>query len=150
MNAGEIMNETTSTREAGSMDRRGFWIRAWGGLLALGALLLGSREAAGAETYAVDLDEVPSLEEVGGGTHLTFDGKKVLVIRVSEKKVAAIEPTCTHERCTVLYQKSWGEIRCHCHGSRFSKWGKVTEGPAEKNLKLYPAWLADGKVKVKL
>lgn len=42
---------------------------------------------------------------------------------------------CTHKGCTV--KADVNELKCPCHGSKFSTSGAVTEGPADKPLKEY-------------
>ena len=126
-------------------DRRGFFGRLW--LAALAAV--GFMARAGqveAKKVAIPLAKVPALEEVGGGAFVTVKKKKILFIRASEKKVYAHRPVCPHQDCGVKYKKDWGEIRCKCHGSKFSLAGEVQNGPAAKDLKSYPASLSDGKI----
>lgn len=80
----------------------------------------------------IKLSDYPDLSSVGGYTMIT---SKVIVIRVSSSKFIALNITCTHKHCAVDYD---GEsFTCPCHGSEYSKYGKVTHGPAEKNLKSY-------------
>lgn len=43
---------------------------------------------------------------------------------------------CTHKGCTVRADNN--ELKCPCHGSKFSSSGAVTDGPAQKPLKQYP------------
>ena len=43
-------------------------------------------------------------------------------------------PTCTHLGCTLSWNPLEDTWDCACHGSRFSKDGKVIEGPAIKDL----------------
>lgn len=41
---------------------------------------------------------------------------------------------CTHQGCEVVYNAGQGNLICPCHGSKFSKEGAVTGGPARLNL----------------
>lgn len=46
----------------------------------------------------------------------------------------AVNPTCTHMKCSVSWnaaEKSWD---CPCHGARYSIEGEVLNGPADANL----------------
>ena len=48
----------------------------------------------------------------------------------------AVNPTCTHMKCSVAWnaaEKSWD---CPCHGARYSIEGEVLNGPADANLDL--------------
>ena len=48
----------------------------------------------------------------------------------------AVNPTCTHMKCSVAWnaaEKSWD---CPCHGARYSTAGEVLNGPADANLEL--------------
>jgi glycine/D-amino acid oxidase-like deaminating enzyme/nitrite reductase/ring-hydroxylating ferredoxin subunit len=48
----------------------------------------------------------------------------------------ALNPTCTHMKCSVAWnaaEKSWD---CPCHGARYSIEGEVLNGPADANLEL--------------
>jgi glycine/D-amino acid oxidase-like deaminating enzyme/nitrite reductase/ring-hydroxylating ferredoxin subunit len=48
----------------------------------------------------------------------------------------AVNPTCTHMKCSVAWnsaEKSWD---CPCHGARYSVDGDVLNGPADANLEL--------------
>ena len=72
--------------------------------------------------------------------------EQILLIRKSENAVVAINPECRHEKCQVLYQKDWGEIRCKCHGSKYTLDGKVINPPATKDLFYYPVKLKDQRI----
>ena len=111
-----------------------------------GAGLLLRAGAAAAKKVAIDLSKLSGLEEVGGSAVVSIKKKKILFIRTSEDRIAALKPECTHQKCAVQYKKKWGEIRCSCHGSRFTTSGKVQSGPADKDLKSYPTKIEDGKV----
>jgi nitrite reductase/ring-hydroxylating ferredoxin subunit len=44
-----------------------------------------------------------------------------------------------------------GEIECPWHRSRFDmRTGRVTQGPAKENLKIFSAKILDGKIAVEL
>jgi len=79
------------------------------------------------------------LSKIKGGVILKFKTTKVLLIRTGKKSVTALSAICTHEQCTLKYNKRWGEIRCPCHGSRYTLNGRVTKPPAEQDLKRYKA-----------
>jgi Rieske Fe-S protein len=129
--------------------RRSFFASLWAAALAALAVVLRPGEAA-AKKVAIDLAKLPGLGEVGGSAIVSIKKKKILFIRVSAKSVVALKPVCSHQKCAVQYKKKWGEIRCACHGSKFTTKGKVQTGPADKDLTTYPARIEDGKVIVTL
>jgi len=47
--------------------------------------------------------------------------------------LVALSSYCTHRRCK-LTEEPDRSFYCHCHGSTFSPDGKVTEGPATRDL----------------
>lgn len=96
---------------------------------------------AAAETYEVasggapktfSLSDYPELGSKGGYAMVT---SKVIVINKGGGKYAALDMTCTHKKQQVEFDGT--KFTCPGHGSEFDKSGKVTEGPATKNLKSY-------------
>ena len=74
---------------------------------------------------------------LGEARIVDFEGKKMGIYKDALGKVYAIDPGCTHIKCTVQWndaEKSWD---CPCHGSRFSYTGQVLTGPARKDLAVY-------------
>lgn len=80
----------------------------------------------------INLADYPSLSSTGGYEMIT---EKVIVIRKSKSKFLSLNISCTHKKCDVEYDGS--SFECPCHGSTFDNSGKVTGGPASKNLKSY-------------
>jgi Rieske Fe-S protein len=80
----------------------------------------------------IKISDYPSLGKVGGYEKIS---SKIIVIRVSESKFIALNITCTHKKCEVEFDGT--KFECPCHGSEFSKTGKVLNGPAKKNLISY-------------
>jgi cytochrome b6-f complex iron-sulfur subunit len=75
----------------------------------------------------------------------------VLVVGTSKaaKNLIAVNPTCSHEGCTVRWQSKQDKFVCPCHGAEFARDGKVKEKPAKKPLKTYLAKIEAGSVFVK-
>ena len=53
---------------------------------------------------------------------------------------------CTHRGCTVNVPDKEGTLLCPCHGSRYAADGKVTGGPARKDLPGIQLEVKEGKV----
>ena len=66
----------------------------------------------------------------------------VILARPSDRNILAFSASCPHAGCTVDVP-SGPEIRCPCHGSRFSLDGNVLQGPASSPLSTIPL-IVDG------
>ncbi len=65
-----------------------------------------------------------------------YEGERVAIYKDEHGNIHAVNPACTHVKCTVNWnnaEKSWD---CPCHGSRFTCDGEVLTAPARKNLSL--------------
>ncbi len=63
---------------------------------------------------------------------------KQLFINAGESTLGLLTPTaprCTHLGCALKYNKQEHSWDCACHGSRFTKDGRVIDNPAIKNIK---------------
>lgn len=68
------------------------------------------------------------------GKVIDQNGEKLAVYKDEEGKVITLSAVCPHVGCIVGWnsqEKTWD---CPCHGSRFTKDGKVMNGPAVKDL----------------
>jgi len=70
----------------------------------------------------------------GEGAIIEVNGKKTAVYKNDKGAVTLLSPVCPHLGCLVNWNKKDKVWDCPCHGSRFSKEGKVMKGPAKKNL----------------
>jgi Rieske Fe-S protein len=61
----------------------------------------------------------------------------VAVYKDEDGDLRMMSAKCTHKGCTVFWNKKEKTWDCPCHGSRFDKYGKVINGPAERNLGKY-------------
>ena len=124
--------------------RRGFLKKSFSGVI-LGTLAVScvdvNKLLAAAESYEVfsggapktfSLSDYPALSSKGGYAMVT---SKVIVINKGSNKFTALDMTCTHKKAQVEFDGS--KFICPEHGSEFNSSGKVTEGPATKNLKSY-------------
>jgi cytochrome b6-f complex iron-sulfur subunit len=97
------------------------------------------RAWAKAKKVAFKLAKAEALRKIGGTVTLKLKGRTVLFVRDAEDSVKALDPTCTHQKCTVAWIADKKRIECPCHASAFDLEGKVLAGPATKPLKTYAA-----------
>jgi len=60
----------------------------------------------------------------------------VCVYRFSDTEYSALWMRCTHQGTEL--QASGAFLQCSAHGSEFTNRGKVTSGPADKDLRTFP------------
>lgn len=72
------------------------------------------------------------LAKVGGAVFLDDED---MLVKISQTKFVALSLICKHKGCTVELEGN--KFVCPCHGSEYAIDGKVTEGPAKKNLDTY-------------
>ncbi len=77
---------------------------------------------------------------VGGAKQVTDkkSGVPIWVLQLQAGQFSALSAICTHQRCPVKFVSSSEGFACPCHGSRYSSTGKVTHGPAQRNLSAVP------------
>lgn len=87
-------------------------------------------------TITLDLNAKTNaaLKKVGGAVKVTQGSTKLIVVRSSTSVYTAFSSTCTHNGCQVPVPDAKGVIVCPCHGSKFDATGKMTKGPAKKDL----------------
>ncbi|MEK7705489.1 MAG: Rieske (2Fe-2S) protein [Myxococcota bacterium] len=102
------------------------------------ALIMLPATRARARKIAIPLGKVEKLQKVGGSMLAKIKGRDVLLVRDSEKTLRAINPVCTHQKCTVAYNPETKHLHCPCHKSAYTLDGVVLEGPAPKPLQIYP------------
>jgi len=72
-----------------------------------------------------------------------------LMARTSASTFTAIDAVCTHEGCTITGAQG-SDYVCPCHGSRYSRDGRVIGGPAMANLRQYSTTFANDVVTIAL
>jgi glycine/D-amino acid oxidase-like deaminating enzyme/nitrite reductase/ring-hydroxylating ferredoxin subunit len=80
-----------------------------------------------------DLESFSALAH-GEGKVVEFDNHKIALYKDVSGNLHAVNPSCTHINCSVLWnavEQSWD---CPCHGARYSIDGKVLNGPAHIDL----------------
>ena len=82
-------------------------------------------------------DKLHQLAELAAGEAKVFsvDGSKTAIYKDQLGKLHAVNPTCTHAKCTVSWNYAEQSWDCPCHGARYSADGEVITGPASKDLK---------------
>jgi Rieske Fe-S protein len=68
---------------------------------------------------------------------LPLDGEKVAAYRDGEGNLHAVSPVCTHLGCDLAWNSAERSWDCPCHGSRFDFRGKVLQGPAVEDLRVF-------------
>jgi cytochrome b6-f complex iron-sulfur subunit len=100
------------------------------GWLGFASTLFGCAEKLPEDLPPLDLGPITAIKE--GQTHLEIE--RVILIR-SRDQIRAVSAICTHQTC-VLRVETAGFI-CPCHGSEFDALGRVTKGPAARDLPWY-------------
>ena len=70
----------------------------------------------------------------GDGKVVTFNDQKIALYKEQDGSLHAINPACTHMKCSVAWNLAERTWDCPCHGARYSIDGTVLNGPAVKNL----------------
>ncbi len=95
-------------------------------------LIAATENFTSTQDKVINISDYPELSKTGGYAMVT---NNIIVIRTSSSNFLALSTICTHKKCDVEFD---GEgFECPCHGSTFSKSGKVKSGPATKNLRSF-------------
>jgi 3-phenylpropionate/trans-cinnamate dioxygenase ferredoxin reductase subunit len=73
---------------------------------------------------------------IGDGTVAMVDGQEVAVHRDTCGALQSVSAICTHEGCTVDWNRAEQSWDCPCHGARFHADGRVMRGPATSPLEV--------------
>lgn len=65
---------------------------------------------------------------------IVHEGKRVGVYKDNKGKIHAVDNTCTHMGCELVWNEAELSWDCPCHGSRFTYEGEIIDGPALKTL----------------
>ncbi len=135
-----------------ALDRRGF-LKTLGcaaGCAALSTLAKGCTVVelyggAGADvTFDLAVAPYDALRTVGGVVPVDTGARKLLLIRLTETEMVALDRICTHVGCDMTpgVSGAWDapskQLICTCHGSVFDEGGKVLSGPASSDLATFP------------
>lgn len=80
--------------------------------------------------------DVESVEQIApnSGAVMVEHGRKIAVYRDEKGTLHRRSAVCPHLGCIVAWNPSAATWDCPCHGSRFDRFGAVTNGPAGKDL----------------
>lgn len=121
-------------------DKAGVSRRDFLGLAALGTLILSSLTVLAGIFRMTKADvhyeeskkfKIGKPENFPVGAVKKLDDKRVFIFADNDG-LHAVSSVCTHLGC-IVHATEWG-FQCPCHGSKFNKDGKVTAGPAPRNL----------------
>ena len=127
------------------MKRREFINWAGLGLIAscLPVALVACSDDNTSETNNSKTEKIADSISIGTITQLETDGflldeeAKVMVVKDSQDKLVALNPTCTHQGCTVDWDRESQTLICPCHYAKFATDGKVLSKPAPLPLPTY-------------
>jgi nitrite reductase/ring-hydroxylating ferredoxin subunit len=122
------MDGDLNHREAGTGRRRFL------ALVTAGLAMVQKSPAATPKGHLVDIG--PADLYATDGIYDKFRDLGFFLIRANGKLVA-LSSYCTHRICKVTAQANHTFL-CNCHGSKFTEEGKVTEGPAKRDLPVLP------------
>ena len=94
--------------------------------------LASARDAASDQV----IDAGPISKYTSDGVYDDFRDLGFFVVRKGAK-VIAFSAFCTHRKCKLMAERDLS-FYCKCHGSTFDPGGKVTEGPATRDLPTLP------------
>jgi nitrite reductase/ring-hydroxylating ferredoxin subunit len=122
------MNQRPENRET-EIDRRRFLA-----LVMTGLAMVQKSAATVPKDHLIDAG--PANLYAADGIYDKFRDQGFFLVRANGKLVA-LSSYCTHRICKVNPQKDHSFL-CKCHGSTFTEEGKVTEGPAKRDLPILP------------
>ena len=94
----------------------------------------GASPSAPNVNFKIDLSsaQYQSLNTVGNYIYKN----NVIVVNTTQGFIA-LSKICTHQGCTVAYNRNANDLQCPCHGAVYNDSGKVMGGPAPTPLKKY-------------
>jgi Rieske Fe-S protein len=136
------MNSHDRDHEIESMNRRQFL------LLAAAAAATNPKNGYARSPAEKLIDAGPLNNYASDGVYQGFRDLGFFVIRKGDK-LDALSSYCTHQKCELKAERDHS-FYCRCHGSTFDPGGKVTEGPATRNLPALPTINQNGHLLVKV
>ena len=97
-----------------------------------------------------ELFAMGTLAELDSATFLLNQEAKVLLVKDNNDNLMAVNPTCTHQGCTVEWKQKDSMFICPCHNAKFSVDGKVLAEPAKSPLPTYELKEQNGEIFVRV
>jgi len=72
----------------------------------------------------------------------------ICIYRLNDEQYSALWMKCTHQGAEL--QASGDVLQCSAHGSEFNNKGKVTNGPANDNLRTFPVVVSQDEIFIDL
>jgi len=72
----------------------------------------------------------------------------ICVYRITDSEYRALWMQCTHQGTELL--ASGDSLQCPAHGSEFSNEGKITSGPADRDLRTFPVTVTQNELFIDL
>jgi nitrite reductase/ring-hydroxylating ferredoxin subunit len=136
------MEQSKQDSEPTGINRRHFLMLAVAGVTA-------PKAVEGNPTADRLVDAGPASNYSVEGLYSGFRDQGFFLVRKGAQ-LLALSAACTHRKCK-LTAKSDRSFYCNCHGSMFDPSGKVTEGPAKRDLPVLPTMVSDrGHLLVKI
>jgi Rieske Fe-S protein len=104
---------------------------------AAGCKAVTDKDASGAGKERV-VDAGPVSDYAAEGVHGRFRDQGFFVVRQGGA-LFAISAICTHRKCKLAAKPDHSFV-CPCHGSVFDPGGRVLNGPAKRDLPVYPVF----------
>ena len=83
------------------------------------------------------VDAGPSEAYAADGVYQNFRSQGFFLVRKGSA-LSAVSAVCTHRKCKLNAEPD-RSFHCPCHGSSFDPAGKVTHGPAARDLPIFPS-----------
>lgn len=139
-------DETKATPQDDQVGRRQFFIKAGLGSIAVagfGTAVFGYKFL----TPNVLYEPSPIVNAGKPDRYLadsvTLDPETAIYVVHEPEGFLALSATCTHLGCLTVWKPELGIIACPCHGSKFTREGVKTAGPAPRPLPWLRMWLSD-------
>lgn len=108
----------------------------------------------GKDGLTISTDEFKTTQQRGNGYRAFVVVRNdnlqypIYVYRFSETEYSALWMQCAHQGAEL--QAAGDQLHCPAHGSEFSNKGKVTNGPADRDLRTFPVTVNNNEIFIDL